>query len=173
VPGKRVQHVALGAFGKVLTTRGWINENGGASVWIDGKRYALEGRALAAQRFQAVPHTLYRWKERFADVAAAGETVVNGENAYVVQVTPPGLAPSKLYISAASHLILREEHPAYVGDQVYEGMSAVDYSDYRVVAGVRMPFAAASVFPMLGRVTFAAERIALDAPIDPKAFEEP
>jgi CubicO group peptidase (beta-lactamase class C family) len=173
VPGKRVQHVALGAFGKVLTTRGWINENGGASVWIDGKRYALEGRAFAAQRFQAVPHTLYRWKERFADVAAAGETVVNGENAYVVQVTPPGLAPSKLYISAASHLILREEHPAYVGDQVYEGMSAVDYSDYRVVAGVRMPFAAASVFPMLGRVTFAAERIALDAPIDPKAFEEP
>jgi CubicO group peptidase (beta-lactamase class C family) len=173
VPGKRAQLIELGAFGKALSTRSWTGEKGGTSIWIDGARAELTGKALAAQRFFAVPHTLYRWKQRFAEVAATGETVVNGENAFVVEVTPPGLAASKLYVSTSSSLILREEHPAYIGDQVLNAANGVDYSDYRAVRGVKTPFAATVVFPILGRIELAYERVTFDTPIDPRVFEEP
>ena len=34
-----------------------------------------------------MPHQLHRWKERFVKVAAVGETAVNGENAFVIELT--------------------------------------------------------------------------------------
>ena len=171
--GKEAMFLELGAFGKfAVKGRTYTNERESVTVTGEG-RSAATGKALAAARFFAVPHPLYRWKERYATVAAVGETAVNGENAFIVELTPPGLAPSKLYISAQSYLVLREETPAYAGDELQSAASSFDYSDYRVVDGIRVPFAAAVTLPLLGRIAFAYESVSIDKAIDPKEFEGP
>jgi hypothetical protein len=138
----------------------------------EGEPIAARGKALVASRFFAVPHQLYRWKERFVTVLATAETSVNGEPAVVIELTPKDLAPLRLYISSKSFLILREEIPAYLGDELQSAVTA-DYSDYRVVNGVRLPFAASLPAPMLGRITVTYDRVSLNEPVDPKVFEEP
>lgn len=169
--GKEATLLTLGAFGKfVLNGRVVTNER--ESVAFAGTtRIPATGKAVDAARFLAVPHPLYRWQQRYASVAAAGETAVNGEAAAVVELTPPGLAPVRLYVSLKSHLILREETPTYVGDEAQPSRIGVDLSDYRSVNGVQVPFAAVVTHPLFGRIDLKYDRITLDAPIDPKMFE--
>ena len=58
----------------------------------------------------------------------------------------------------------------YVGDAL-QPATAVDHADYRVVNGVRLPFAGSVTFPGYGRVAITYGTVTLDAPIDPKVFE--
>ena len=51
--------------------------------------------------------------------------------------------------------------------------SAYDYSDYRVVNGIKVPFAATTTVPLLGRIVLAYDRITFTEPIDPKVFDTP
>jgi hypothetical protein len=169
--GKEALQLTLGAFGKlVLNLRAVTNVR--ESVTFAGEtRSAATGKAFIAARFFAVPHPLYRWNQRYASVASAGETAVNGEAAAVIELTPPGLAPARLYISLRSSLLLREETPIYTGDEAGQSRIGVDYSDYRAVNGVQLPFAVAVAHPQLGRIDLKYDRVALDEPIDPKLFE--
>jgi hypothetical protein len=172
VPGKRAELLELGAFGKfVVKSRVLTNERQSLTLMQEMEPAAATGKALEAARFFAVPHPLYRWKERFASVAVAGEEPVNGENAFVVELTPRGLAPLRLFISTRSFMILREETPSYAGDALQSTAVAIDYVDYRAVNGVRMPFGAAVTIPLFGRIAIAYDSVTLDAPIDPKLFE--
>ena len=172
VLGKRATLSELGAFGKTIISMRAVNgERGGYWIGFGGARVAVTGKALAAARFAAVPHTLYRWKERFAAAAVVGETVANGEHVYVIELTPRDLAPTRFYISAETHMILREEAPVYFGDALLTIASSIDYSDFRPVNGIRVPFALVTTMPMLGRVATAYERIAFDSAIDPEVFE--
>lgn len=172
VPGKRAEVLELGAFGKfVVKSRVLTNERQSLTLIQQAEPAAATGKALESARFFAVPHPLYRWKERFASVAMAGEAPVNGENAFVVELTPRGLAPTRLFISAESLMILREETPSYSGDALQSTPVAIDYADYRAVKGVRLPFAAAVTIPLFGLIAITYDSVTLDEPIDPKAFE--
>jgi hypothetical protein len=176
--GKRAEQFELGAFGKIVfKSRVLTSEARSLTMLREGEPIAARGKALVAARFFAVPHQLYRWKERFVTVLATAETSVNGEPAVVIELTPKELAPKdlaplRLFISSKSFLILREEIPTYIGDELQSAVSA-DYSDYRVVNGVRLPFAASLPAPMLGRITVTYDRVSLNSPVDPKVFEEP
>lgn len=169
VPGKRAQRVALGAFGKFLRFRMITNEQDGMWAWVDGEAKPTTGKALESARVHAVPHPLYRWKERYAAVAAVGDAVVNGEAALVIEMTPRGLAPDRLYISAASGLVLRLETASYLGDTLF-GSVTYDFSDYREVKGVRLPFAVTTPMPILGDIAYVFDSVVLDEPIDPATF---
>ena len=172
VPGKRTELLELGAFGKfVVKARVLTNERQSLTLAQGEQPAAATGKALDAARFFAVPHPLYRWKDRFSSVAMAGEISINGENAYVVELTPRGLAPLRLFISAQSLMILREETPSYVADELQSSTPAIDHADYRAVNGVRLPFAGAVAIPLFGRIAITYDTVTLDAPIDPKAFE--
>jgi hypothetical protein len=84
--------------------------------------------------------------------------------------TPRGRAADKLYVSAASRLVLRLEMPGYLG----EGLIAtviIDFSDYREVKGVRLPFVFTTPMPIIGDIVFTFDSVTLDEPLDPKMFE--
>jgi hypothetical protein len=85
-------------------------------------------------------------------------------------MTPRGLAPDKLYISAASGLVLRLEVPYYLGDALITSVT-YDFSDYREVKGVRLAFAVTSPLPILGELVYNFDSMTLDEPIDSRAFE--
>jgi hypothetical protein len=172
--GKRAELVELGAFGKtVVKLKAVTNEQRSLAVSFDGDETAVTGKAREAARFFAVPYQLHRRRERFAKVAAVGETSVNGENAVVIELTAPGLAPARLYISSDSFLILREEIPVYLGDELQSTAYGADYSDHRFVGGIRTPFAVSLTLPIIGRVTLAYESVSYDQPIDPAKFDAP
>ena len=171
--GKRAQLLELGAFGKtVFKVRAASSAQRSVTVFRDGERVVGTGKALLAEQLFAVPHPLYRWKQRFATVAALGEVTVNGEGAYVIELTPRDLAPTKLYVSTKTFLVLREEVPAYDGDELQPSTMMADYSDYRAVSGVQLPFAGSIPAPMLGRVVVTYDSIALNGSIDPKLFDD-
>jgi CubicO group peptidase (beta-lactamase class C family) len=171
--GKRAEIFELGAFGKIVfKSRVLTSEAQSVTILRAGEPIPASGKALVASRFFAVPHQLYRWKERFVTVLATREASVNGEDAVVIELTPKDLAPLRLYISSKSFLILREEIPTYIGDELQSAVSA-DYSDYRVVNGVRLPFAASVPAPMLGRIAVTYDRVSLNNAIDPTVFEQP
>jgi CubicO group peptidase (beta-lactamase class C family) len=172
--GQRAELIELGAFGKtVLRVRAITSAARSVTVLRDGEQLPAAGKALRVMQLYAVPHPLYRWQERFVTVAAAGQVSINGEDAFVIELAARDLAPGRLYISTRSYLILREEVPSYVGDELQPTPISVDYSDYRAVSGVQMPFAASVPVPHLGRVAVAYERVSLNQPVDPKIFEEP
>jgi CubicO group peptidase (beta-lactamase class C family) len=171
--GRRAEIFELGAFGKIVfKSRVLTSEAQSVTILRAGEPIPASGKALVASRFFAVPHQLYRWKERFVTVLATREASVNGEDAVVIELAPRDLAPLRLYISSKSFLILREEIPTYIGDELQSAVSA-DYSDYRVVDGVRLPFAASVPAPLLGRIAVTYDRVSLNNAIDPKVFEQP
>jgi hypothetical protein len=169
-PGRKAQLMELGAFGKVKALRYVVTDSAGWSTWLDGTRSPMAGKALSAARLFAVPHPLYRWRERFASAALLREEAVNGEAAYVIQLNAANLEPSKIYVSKQTSLVLRVESPVYVGDEALSSV-AVDYSDHRAVGAVKLPFETSVEAPLLYKVTVTYDRIVLDAPLDPKAFE--
>lgn len=169
-PGRKAQLMELGAFGEMKTMRYVVTDGAGWSTWLDGTRAPMAGKALAAARLFAVPHPLYRWRERFASAALLREEAVNGEAAYVIQLTAANLQPAKIFVSKQTSLVVRVETPVYIGDEALSSV-AVDYADHRAVGSVTLPFAFSFEAPLLYTVTVAYDRIVLDAPLDPKAFE--
>jgi CubicO group peptidase (beta-lactamase class C family) len=172
--GNHAALIELGAFGKtVVKVRELTNDQRSVTILSDGDPSVLAGKEREAARVFAVPHPLHRWKERFVKAAAVGETTVNGQSAFVIELTSQGLAPARLYISAESFLILREENPLYRRDELVSAEIGVDYSDYRLVDGVRTPFALAITLPILGRITATYDSVSYDTPIDPAVFDTP
>lgn len=172
VPGRSASQFDLGAFGKtVWKLRVAVGPQRTLVVDRDGAQVSETGKGLQASQFFAVPHPLYRWKERFPTVAAAGEARVNGEDTFVIELTPREFAPSRLYISKQSLLVLREDQPHYAGGELQPTPISIDYSDHRIVGGLRLAHAQSAALPGLGRITLNLDSIWLDKTIDPKVFE--
>jgi CubicO group peptidase (beta-lactamase class C family) len=173
ITGKRAELIELGAFGKTFKFQTVTNEQRSLDVSPDHK-LAAEGKGLESAQLFAVPHPLHRWRERFGAVAAIGPANVNGENAVVIELTPRrSLATARLYISSTSFLILRDEVPAYKGDELQSASRDADYSDYRIVKGIAMPFVVTVMNPAVGKIVLSYETISLDNPIDPAVFDAP
>lgn len=172
MPGKNATAVDIGAFGKtVWSLRTAADDKRVLTIDRDGVETSEGGKSLQSSHLYAVPHPLYRWKERFATVASAGEERVNGEEAFVIELTPRDLAPTRVYISKQSFLVLREDQPLYVGDELQPVSVTVDHLDYRVVGGVRLSHTQTASFPGLGPIVINSDSIWLDKTIDPKVFQ--
>jgi CubicO group peptidase (beta-lactamase class C family) len=161
----------LGAFGKtVFSVRLITTDEQMVVVVRDGERFQQTGIGLRTSRFYAVPHPLYRWKERFPTVTLAGETTINGDDAVIIELRPSDLEPTRLSISKATFMILREEKPDYLGDELQPVADVTDYSDYRPVDGVQMPFSASSQVIDVGQIILTYDLVALSVPVDPSKF---
>lgn len=172
MPGKSATLIELGAFGKtVLKLRVVVDQQRMLIVDRDGEQATETGKGLRASRFFTVPHPLYRWKERFATVASAGEARVNGEDAFAIEMTPRDLAPSRLYISKQSFLVLRQDQPHYAGDELQPTPVSIDYADHRIVSGLKLAHVQSATLPGLGSIVLNFDTIWLDKTIDPRVFE--
>ena len=69
----------------------------------------LEGSAADDVRRQSMVTPYLNWKDHFNGAEVTGEADVNGEAAYVVQMTPNDGSPSTVYFSKDSGLILKME----------------------------------------------------------------
>jgi hypothetical protein len=123
----------------------------------------LEGAELAAELRTCAFNAELRWRELYPKVELAGKEKVGEREAHKVLMTPAAGKPITRYFDAATFLLIREVSTREVSDVPVE--MRVDYSDYRDVDGVKMPFLITQRMPgavVLVQFTEVKNNVALD-----------
>jgi len=125
----------------------------------------LEGAGLDAKLSfpAAIGQALTRWR-----VGAPAE--IDGQEVQVLQGTSEGGTLVTLYLGSESGLLVRQLR--YGASPVGHIPTEIDYSDYREVAGVKMPFRW-TVTWLDGRETFELTDVQVNVPVDASRFAKP
>jgi hypothetical protein len=126
---------------------------------------ALEGAKLeAALAFPShLKDLLSRWRVGFP-------TTINDRDVQVVQATGAGGLLATLYFDSETGQHVRAIH--YSDSIVGRTPTQIDYSDFREVAGVQMPFKW-TVSWLDGKENFEMQKIEANVSIDPSRFAKP
>jgi outer membrane lipoprotein-sorting protein len=131
---------------------------------------ALSGADLEAARLDAeisfpagIKQALSGWRVGFPGN-------INDRDVQVVQGMSAGRSPVKLYFDKESGLLVRLVR--YLDSPVGLNPTQIDYSDYREVAGVKMPFRW-TVTWLDGRATTELSEVQANVPIDARKFARP
>lgn len=140
-PGKSRMTVDMGSFGSASSG---VN---GDVAWDDnpmmGQRI-LKGNERADALRRAQVDQFINWQEQFSSAKVAGEQAVAGEDCVIVEFTPVEGSPIKGFFSKASGLMLKMEAQANTSTVVME------FSDFRDVSGMKMPFKTSMSTPEMG-----------------------
>jgi photosynthetic reaction center cytochrome c subunit len=152
----------------------------GLSGWIAGPQIAgpaipvpvlaLTGGDLDGLKLEAdlgFPNSI---KQALSQWRVGLQTDIDDNQVEVVQGNTPGGAFATLYFDANSGLLVRVMR--YTDSFVGRFPTQIDYSDYREVAGVKMPFKWTVVW-LDGRETFELADVKLNVPIDATKFSKP
>ena len=102
---------------------------------------------VAERELEASRRELERLRELVKK--ATSESEVDGQKTLVVSLTGDKVPDRKLYVAAATGLILKEEN-VVLSDAVGEVPITITYSDYRKVNGIQLPFKTVSENPFVG-----------------------
>ena len=115
--------------------------NGKAGWYVDPDEGPKDMSAddVAAMRLEAEFYRPLRLKEIFPNLTLKGTAKVNGHDAYIVEAPHQDGSIERLYFDTTSGLLIRDEVPVFVPD---EGNTTIvnDFSDYRSVDSVQLPF---------------------------------
>jgi photosynthetic reaction center cytochrome c subunit len=173
-PGQRttVAHVPVGDG----TTKDSTTTYDGRAGWISTPNslvpmLALTGGNLDGAKVDAelsfpgrIKQALGSWRAGFP------ETSIDGREVQVVQGTSAGKSLVKLYFDKESGLLVRQVR--YANTVVGLNPTRVDYSDYRQVSGVKLPFRWTVTWTD-GQSTFEMSEVQPNAPIDAAKFAKP
>jgi photosynthetic reaction center cytochrome c subunit len=109
-------------------------------------------------------------KQAFSEWRVGLPATIDDREVQVLQGTSAGQLPVKLYFDKQSGLLVRQLR--YTDSPVGLNPTQVDYSDYRDVSGVKMPFRW-TVTWLDGRSTFELTEVQANAPIDAAKFAKP
>lgn len=125
----------------------------------------LEGARMdAALSFPARIKQEFQWRTGFPSVS------VDDHPVEVIQNAARGNTGAKLYFDSESGLLVRQVH--FVDTAVGVIPTQVDYSDYRTVAGVKVPFRRVVTWTD-GRSTIELSQVEPNARIDAAQFAKP
>ena len=124
----------------------------------------LEGAKLDAQLSfpSQIKKVLTGWR--------VGSTDIGDKSVAVVEGTTTARSPVKLYFDQKSGLLVRSVR--YTNTPIGLNPTRIDYSDYRAVGGVKMPFHFVVTWTD-GRSTIQLNELQPNAPIDPAKFAKP
>lgn len=131
---------------------------------------ALGGQELEGAKIDAQFFFPGRAKQAIAQWKVGTPTEIGDNDVLVVQGTSAGGVLATLYFDAETHLLTRSVR--YTASPVGRIPTRVDYSDYRDVAGVKMPFKW-TVTWLDGRQNFELTDVQANAPIDAAKFAKP
>ena len=166
-PGQRTTIIHLRS-GNSITTydgrAGWISEADKPVPLIQLTGGELDGaKVVAAVDFPAeLKQVRTTWQ--------VGSTTIGDEDVIIVEGAGGPQPPIKLYFDKASGLLVRQVY--YVQLQVGRVPAQIDYTDYREVNGVKMPFKWTATW-VDGRSTATLTDVQANAPIDGARFAKP
>jgi photosynthetic reaction center cytochrome c subunit len=147
----------------------------GKAGWIAGPHrpvpvMTLSGSDLDGARLDAELSFPSQIKQSLGGWRVGLPTTIDDREVEVVQGTGAGGVLATLYFDRESGLLVRQVR--FVGSRVGRLPTQIDYSDYREVAGVKMPFRW-TVTWLDGRDTFELSEVQPNVPIDAAKFGRP
>jgi hypothetical protein len=147
--------------------------DGNTGYSIDSMRGDSEitGSRLEILRNNAFPTPLLGYKDRGTKIILAGKEKVGDKDAYVLSVTPPGGAASRVWVDATSFLPVKTSTTT---DTPETGPleQVTEFADYRDVDGVKVPFKL-STTTAVQSFTVILNSVAHNVKIDPAIFAKP
>jgi photosynthetic reaction center cytochrome c subunit len=142
---------------------GWIASTDRALPLLPLTGGNLEGARVEA--IQAFPLGLAETRDNWQ----VGFTIIDEEEVQVLRGSSPGVTPINLYFDDEGLLVrlLR-----FVDTPVGRIPTQIDFSDYREVAGVMMPFQWTSTWTN-GQSSIQLEEVQPNVPVDPARFGQP
>jgi photosynthetic reaction center cytochrome c subunit len=152
----------------------------GRSGWIAGPQIAgpeipvpvltLTGGDLDGLKLEASLTFPTSINQAFSQWRVGLQTEIDDHQVQVVQGSTPGGAFATLYFDADSGLLIRVMR--YTDSFVGRFPTQIDYSDYREVSGIKVPFRWTVVW-LDGQQTFELTEVKLNVPIETTRFAKP
>jgi zinc protease len=131
----------------------------------------IAGGQVENMKNSVFPTPLLDFKERGATVELSGKDKVGGRDAYVLVLTPRSGSTSRQFIDAETFLplraIIKMELP-----QIGEVEQTTEFSDYREVDGVKIPFAIRATSAVQSS-SIVISKVEHNAKIDEALFSKP
>jgi outer membrane lipoprotein-sorting protein len=131
---------------------------------------ALSGGELEGVRLDAELAFPSRIKQVLTNWRGAIPATLDDRDVLVIQGTSPLKSPVKLYFDAETGLLTRQVR--FADTPVGRNATQIDYSDYREVAGVKMPFRWVVAWQS-GHATYELSDVQPNTPIEAKIFARP
>jgi hypothetical protein len=147
----------------------------GASGWVAAadklmRVLPLIGGDLEGAQMDAILSFPARLKQDFQWRTGFPAVTIDDHRAEVIQSAARGAAGTKLYFDTQTGLLLRQVR--FVDTAVGVIPTQVDYSDYRDVAGVKVPFKRVITWTD-GRSTIQLNQVQANATVEPARFNKP
>jgi photosynthetic reaction center cytochrome c subunit len=166
-PGQRatIIHTSNGDWTTTYDGRtGWVAEPGRPIPLLE-----LTGEFLEAVKVDANLAFPARIKQSFSQWRVGFPTMINDREVEVVQGSS-GMYPVKLYFDKESGLLIRQVR--YTNSPVGLNPTEIDYTDYRDVSGVKIPFRWTTTWTD-GKAATELSEVKANVPIDAAKFAKP
>lgn len=157
--------------GQMTSDQRFDGTNGYVMDSLQGNR-AIEGGQLDAMRNGSFPTPLLNYKEMGTTIALGDREKVAGKEAFVLNLTPKAGPPMKVYIDATNFMLVKTAVTINVPQLGGDIEQTVEFSDYRNVDGITVPFTTKSTNPVQS-VTAKMESVKHNVEIDDASFSKP
>ena len=147
-----------------------VNGSSGWSLVPGQPVHAMNAGDLLAGHIDADLSFAADIKKFFSTVEVQPDEEIDGRKVNVIRASSPGLPPVKMYFDTDSGILVRMVR--YVESPLGRNPTQIDYSDYRVVAGVKVSYQRTVSQPQ-GRFVMQLREIQLNVPIEDSKFAEP
>jgi hypothetical protein len=144
-------------------TRRWEQSPWGAAVTLGGGEESDEGGEQGSRGLT--------WRKYFSSAKIRGRAVLEGREMVVLDATPRGDRPVRMYFDAETWLLRRQDYSPRTPRQENEFKSVV-IDRYDVVDGVKVPTVFRQIFTKY-TLTFRIYEVKHNVPIDDALFRNP
>lgn len=131
----------------------------------------ITGSQLENMRNSVFPNPFLNYKERGATVELVGKEKVGERQTYVVVLKPKTGSATRQYIDAESYLPIKVQLTVDI-PQVGEVEQTIEFSDFRDVDGVKIPFTLKATSPVQS-FTITITKVEHNLKIDNALFSKP
>jgi outer membrane lipoprotein-sorting protein len=161
---------ALGA-GQVVNDQRFDGSTGYVIDTFNGNR-EITGGQLEALRNSAFPSPLLHYRESGATVVPTGREKVGSNDAHVIRLTPKTGPAVNLFIDTASFMLVRTVMTLNVPQLGGDIEQVIEFSDFRDVDGVKVPYITRST-NALQTVVATTKEVKHNTDIDDSSFSRP
>jgi hypothetical protein len=157
--------------GQILQDQRFDGTSGYAIDSLNGNR-DITGDQAEIMRSGTFPTPLLRFKEEGARVELLGKEKVGDRDAYVLRFTPKTGPASRQFMDAETSLLVKSVVTVNVPQLGTDLEQTVEFSDYRDVDGVKVPYRTRSI-NQVQSLTITFTKVEHNTPIDDRSFAKP
>jgi outer membrane lipoprotein-sorting protein len=161
---------ALGG-GPIVTDQRFDGTTGYIMDPVNGNR-TVEGPQLDAMRSGSFPSPLLNYKEIGASLTLSGREPVGGKETFVLRLTPKAGPPVRMFIDSTTFMLVRTVVTVNVPQLGGDIDQVVEFSDFRNVDGITVPFVTKSTNPVQS-ISATMTSVKHNEAIDDAAFAKP